>query len=69
MTNPKRQRQKKVKLASANKLTRWAPIWVVIKKFGRGKRIHPSRTTHRRRNWRITKLKIKPRRLRKQHLG
>jgi len=63
------QRQKKIKLASANKLTRWAPIWVVIKKFGQGKRVHPSATTHQKRNWRVNKLKIKPRRMRKQQLG
>jgi ribosomal protein L39E len=69
MTKPKSQRQKKIKLASANKLTRWAPVWVVIKKFGQGKRIHPSATTHRRRNWRITKLKIKPRKINKRQLG
>jgi ribosomal protein L39E len=69
MTVPKAQRRKKIQLASANKLTRWAPVWVVIKKFGQGKRIHPSATTHQRRNWRITKLKIKPRRVQKRHLG
>jgi len=69
MTVPRAQRQKKIKLASANKLTKWAPVWVVIRKFGQGKRIHPSATTHQRRNWRVTKLKIKPRRVKKRHLG
>ncbi|MEM3074658.1 MAG: hypothetical protein QW727_01820 [Candidatus Pacearchaeota archaeon] len=69
MTNPKSQRQKKIKLAKANRLTKWAPIWVVIKKYGRGKRIHPSVTTRQKRNWRFTKLKIKPRRIKKKHLG
>ena len=69
MTVPKAQRQKKVKLASANKRTKWAPFWVVVRKFGAGKRIHPSATTRIRRNWRQTKLKIKPRRIQKRHLG
>jgi ribosomal protein L39E len=62
-------RTKKVKLAVASRQTKWAPIWVVIKKFGMGKRIHPSRITANRRHWRRTKLKIKPRRIAKRHLG
>ncbi len=66
---PKRQNQKKIKLQKANKRTKWAPFWVVVKKFGQGKRVHPSTTTRIRRNWRITKLKIKPRRIKKRHLG
>jgi len=69
MTIPKKQRQKKVKLAKAGKRTKWAPFWTVVRKFGQGKRVHPSRITRIRRNWRATKLKIKPRRLKKQQLG
>jgi ribosomal protein L39E len=65
----KSRRQKKSKLAKANKHTKWAPYWSVLRKFGPGKRIHPSKLTHRRRHWRITKLKIKPRRIKKPHLG
>jgi len=61
--------QKKVKLSKANKKTRWAPFWVVLKKLGPGKKVHPSSVTHVRRHWRRTKLKIKPRRQRKQQLG
>jgi ribosomal protein L39E len=61
--------QKKVKLSKQNKKTRWAPVWVVLKKLGKGKRVHPSSVTYVRRHWRRTKLKIKPRRQRKQHLG
>lgn len=53
--------QKKIKLAKANKKTKWAPFWVVLKKFGSGKRVHPSQVTKHRRHWRRTKLKIKPR--------
>ena len=61
--------QKKVKLAVHNTHTKWAPFWAVIKKFGPGKRIHPSQITAHRRQWRRNKLKIKPRVSRKKHLG
>ena len=61
--------QKKVKLSVAGRRTKWAPIWAVLRKFGAGKRVHPSSITAHRRNWRRTKLKIKPRRMRKQQLG
>jgi len=69
---PKKMRkryQKKIKLSKANRRTKWAPVWVVLKKLGTGKRAHPSAVTHVRRSWRRTKLKIKPRRQRKQQLG
>lgn len=68
----KRQRdfaEKKAKLAVAGRQTKWAPVWVVMKKYGAGKRIHPSATTAYRRSWRRTKLHIKPRKIRKWHLG
>jgi ribosomal protein L39E len=61
--------QKKTKLAKATKQTSWAPVWAVLKKFGKGKKVHPSSITHVKRNWRRTKLKIKPRRQNKRHLG
>lgn len=67
--NEKRRYQKKIKLSKAGRRTKWAPIWVVLKKFGAGKRVHPSSITKVRRNWRRTKLKIKPRRMKKQHSG
>lgn len=69
---PKRQRaldEKKSKLVVKGRQTKWAPVWVVLKKYGMGKRIHPSATTKYRRNWRRTKLHIKPRRIRKWHMG
>ncbi len=65
----KRKYQKKVKLSKANNRTKWAPVWAVLKKFGKGKRVHPSSMTKIKRSWRRTKLKIKPRRVRKDHLG
>ena len=69
MVSPKRKQQKKIKLSKANRRTKWAPVWVILKKLGAGKRAHPSSVTSARRSWRRTKLKIKPRKQRKQHLG
>lgn len=60
---------KKEQLTVKGRQTKWAPIWVVLKKFGPGKRIHPSATTHHRRHWRRTKLHIKPGKRRKSHFG
>ena len=56
-------------MSVATKHTKWAPFWAVIRKFGKGKRVHPSELTKHRRHWRQTKLKIKPRRTPKNHLG
>lgn len=63
--------QKKVKLAVAERQIKWAPFWAVLRRFGKGKagHVHPSQITARRRHWRQTKLKIKPRRIPKSHLG
>jgi ribosomal protein L39E len=60
---------KKVKLGKQGRRRKWAPFWAVIKKFGEGKRKHPSEMTRVRRNWRRNKLKIKPRKEKKKHLG
>lgn len=64
-----KNQQKKATLAKKGRQTKWAPVWVVLKKFGMGKKIHPSATTARRRSWKRTKLHIKPRKIRKSHLG
>lgn len=61
--------QKKVKLAVKTRQTKWAPFWAVIKRFGKGKKMHPSQMTKNRRHWRRTKLKIKPRRTPKSYVG
>ncbi|MEK6848557.1 MAG: hypothetical protein AABX65_02910 [Nanoarchaeota archaeon] len=61
--------QKKVKLGKQARRTKWAPFWAVVKKYGKGKRVHPSKMTRTRRQWRISKLHIKPRQMRKSHLG
>lgn len=59
--------EKKEKLAKKQRQTKWAPVWAVLKKYGMGKRIHPSAMTKHRRTWRRTKLKIKPRTTKKSH--
>jgi ribosomal protein L39E len=66
---PIKNTRKKEKLAKAGRQTKWAPVWVVLKKYGMGKRVHPSAITKHRRSWRRTKLHIKPRKDRKKHLG
>jgi len=60
---------KKRHLDKAQKQTKWAPFWAVIKKYGKGKKVHPSRITHVKRSWNKTSLKIKPMKLAKKHLG
>jgi len=60
---------KKLKLGKQTRRTRWAPFWVGLKALGKGKKVHPSRMTRTRRSWTRTKLKIKPRRIHKKHLG
>jgi ribosomal protein L39E len=61
--------QKKAILAKRGRRTKWAPFWAVLRKFGAGKRVHPSSITKHRRNWRRTKLHIKPRKQKKYHFG
>lgn len=60
---------KKRHLAKVGEQTRWAPFWTVIKKYGKGKKVHPSQLTHIKRNWRVRKLKMKPRTDHKTWLG
>jgi ribosomal protein L39E len=66
---PIKNQQKKEKLAKHGRQTKWAPVWAVLRKFGNGKRVHPSAITHVRRSWRRTKLKVKPRKARPRHYG
>jgi ribosomal protein L39E len=61
--------EKKARLMKLNRRTKWAPVWAVIKKYGTGKRIHPSAITKQRRSWRRTKLKIKPRKTANDYKG
>ncbi|HLP79216.1 MAG TPA: 50S ribosomal protein L39e [Acidobacteriota bacterium] len=48
---------KKLRLIQRGKLTRWAPFWTVLKIYGKGRKVHPSRHTSVKRNWRRTRLK------------
>ncbi len=66
---PIKNKHKKKILAKKAKQTKWAPVWAVLKKYGQGKKVHPSVMTNRKRSWRRTKLHIKPRKGRKSHLG
>lgn len=65
----KMRSSKKRHLGRTQRQTKWAPFWTVLKKYGKGKKIHPSRITHVKRAWQRTKLKIKPRKMTKKHLG
>ena len=65
----KNRSSKKRHLEKAKKQTKWAPFWTVLKKFGKGKKVHPSSITHVKRSWRRSKLKAKPRTARKNYLG
>ncbi|MEM4268155.1 MAG: 50S ribosomal protein L39e [Candidatus Woesearchaeota archaeon] len=49
---------KKKRLAKRGRQRRWAPYWTIPKIFGKGRRIHPSRHTRIKRNWRRTKLRV-----------
>lgn len=66
---PIKNQKKKATLAKKGRQTKWAPVWAVLKKYGEGKRVHPSAMTHNRRSWRRTKLKVKPKKMRKSHYG
>lgn len=46
----------KLKLIKQGKRTRWAPIFAIIRRYGLGKRVHPSEITRIKRNWRRRKI-------------
>ncbi|MEX2017011.1 MAG: hypothetical protein WD876_00890 [Candidatus Pacearchaeota archaeon] len=61
--------EKKMKLARKARQTKWAPVGAVLRKYGKGRRVHPSAMTRHKRSWRRTKLKILPRKIRRSHFG
>ncbi len=65
--NPK----KKATLTKLGRRTKWAPVWAIIKKHGTtsAKMHHVSEITRQKRSWKRTKLRIKPRKMRKWHMG
>ena len=65
----KARSSRKRHLDRAKRQTKWAPFWTVLKKFGKGKKVHPSSMTHVKRSWQRSKLKIKPRTTKKKYLG
>ena len=48
---------KKKRLIKAKKTTQWAPFWVIPKVFGVGRKVHPSRITKKKRNWKRNKIR------------
>ena len=52
-----KHKSRKKRLAKAAKQTRWAPVWLIPKTFGKGRVLHPGRLTRVKRSWRRTKLK------------
>jgi ribosomal protein L39E len=48
---------RKIRLVKEGSHTKWAPYWAVLKKFGVGRKVHPSRITHVKRHWRRTRIK------------
>lgn len=66
---PIKNKNKKEVLAKKGRQTKWAPVWAVLRKYGVGKRVHPSAMTKQKRSWRRTKLHIKPGKRRKSHFG
>ncbi|NCC70852.1 50S ribosomal protein L39e [bacterium] len=48
---------KKRRLIKANNNTKWAPYFAIIKKYGIGKKVHPSKLSQKR-SWRRNKLKV-----------
>jgi len=47
----------KAKLIKAGRNTKWAPTFAILKKFGQGKKIHPSQLSQKR-SWRRGSLKV-----------
>ena len=66
---PIKNQEKKIKLSKKARQSKWAPAWIILKRYGIGKKIHPSSITRNRRSWRRTKLHIKPRKMIKSHFG
>jgi len=52
-----KHKSRKKRLAKLGEQTKWAPFWLIPKIFGKGRRVHPSRITHTKRNWRRIKTK------------
>ncbi|MEM4357940.1 MAG: hypothetical protein QW244_01120 [Candidatus Pacearchaeota archaeon] len=51
--------QLKIRLTKLSKRTRWAPIFSILRRYGLGKRVHPSALTRIKRQWRRRKIEKK----------
>jgi ribosomal protein L39E len=58
----------KIRLAKLGKRRRWAPIFAILRRFGLGKRIHPSAITRVKRHWRRRKIEEKLKRFEKRKI-
>ncbi len=66
---PIKNKRKKEILAKQGRRTKWAPIWAVLKKYGRPVPGGAQQMTSVKRSWRRTKLHVKPRKARPKHYG
>jgi|TARA_B100000925_G_scaffold276379_1_gene243454 ribosomal protein L39E len=48
---------RKNRLTVEARRTRWAPFWLIPKVFGKGRRVHPSSLTVKKRRWRRGRIK------------
>ena len=48
---------KKTRLVKSKNQTKWAPMFAIFKKYGAGKRVHPSQMSMKR-SWRRNNLKV-----------
>ena len=53
----------KLRLGRLSRQTKWAPFWAVFKRYGAGKKVHPSQMTRIRRLWRREKIQKKLKRI------
>jgi len=49
---------KKIYLTKRKRQTRWAPFWIVPKILRLGRKVHPSRFTTVKRQWRRNRIKL-----------
>lgn len=48
--------RKKIRIRKRARQTKWAPVWVIPKVFGVGRRVHPFRITRVKRSWRRQRI-------------
>ncbi len=58
----------KLRLGKLQRQTKWAPFWAVFRRFGIGKRVHPTEMTRIKRRWRRDKIPKKLKRFEKRKI-